>query len=435
MKILMMTNTYTPHIGGVARSVDTFTREYRKRGHEVLVVAPTYENMPEQEEGTFRVPAIQNFNGSDFSVALPFPADLQRAIQKFGPDIVHSHHPFLIGSTAVRIAHLYEIPLVFTHHTRYEEYTHYAPGDSPPLKRFIVRLSTSYANLCDQVFAPSQSIATLLRQRGVESPIDVVPTGVDIARFQKGSGPGLREAVGIPREAFVVGHVGRLAPEKNLPYLAQAVTKFLKMAPHAHFLVVGEGASERDIRKIARNAGVNERVHLLGALDHPLLASAYQAMNVFAFASQTETQGMVLTEAMAAGAPVVAISGPGVNEILDDGSNGRLLPSNASAQSFAEALDGLSRRPRDELTRMSEAAEATARRYTIDTCVDKALGIYDTLVGVEPVKKPRAYSLWTAAQRFIEAEWDVLRNVADAAGAAFKSEQSRTGFPKRRRSS
>ncbi|MDX1711415.1 MAG: glycosyltransferase [Rhodovibrionaceae bacterium] len=434
MKILMMTNTYTPHIGGVARSVETFTQEYRARGHDVLVVAPTYENMPDKEEGTFRVPAIQNFNGSDFSVALPFPADLQRAIQKFAPDIVHSHHPFLIGSTAVRIAHLYEIPLVFTHHTRYEEYTHYAPGDSPPLKRFIVRLSTSYANLCDQVFAPSESIAKLLRQRGVESPIEVVPTGVNLERFQEGSGAGLRQAVGIPEQAFVVGHIGRLAPEKNLPYLARAVVQFLKNAPNAHFLVVGEGASERDIRKIARNADVSDRVHLLGALDHPLLASAYQAINVFAFASQTETQGMVLTEAMAVGTPVVAISGPGVDEIVDDGSNGRLLASNASAQSFADALDGLSRRETKEFERMCDAARETARSYAIDNCVDRALGIYDKLVGKEPVKKPNAYNLWTAAQRFIEAEWDVFRNVADAAGAALKSNQGRTRLSKRKKS-
>ena len=147
MRILMMTNTFTPHVGGVARSVESFTASYRKLGHHVLVVAPEFDNMPSEETDVVRIPAIQNFNGSDFSVVLPIPSNLRSAVEAFEPEIVHSHHPFLIGSTALRLARQYSLPIVFTHHTMYEKYTHYVPGDSKTLKRFVINLSTRYANL------------------------------------------------------------------------------------------------------------------------------------------------------------------------------------------------------------------------------------------------------------------------------------------------
>jgi glycosyltransferase involved in cell wall biosynthesis len=134
-----------------------------------------------------RIPAIQNFDGSDFSVVLPVPGRLREALDRFRPEIAHAHHPYLLGMTALRIARYRNLPLVFTHHTRYEEYTHYVPLDSPLLKRFVIELATRYANLCDQVFAPSQSIAELIRGRGVTTPVAVVPTGVEIERFAQGT--------------------------------------------------------------------------------------------------------------------------------------------------------------------------------------------------------------------------------------------------------
>ena len=173
MNILIFTNTFTPHVGGVARSVEAFTEEYRKRGHRVLVVAPEFPDMPPDEVDVVRITAIQNFNASDFSIALPLHAHLSETLDDFQPDIVHSQHPFLLGMTALRTARYRKLPLVFTHHTLYEQYTHYVPGDSPALKRFAIDLATRYANLCDQVFAPSVSIQTLLLERGVTTPVAV----------------------------------------------------------------------------------------------------------------------------------------------------------------------------------------------------------------------------------------------------------------------
>ncbi|HEU5359886.1 MAG TPA: glycosyltransferase, partial [Candidatus Deferrimicrobiaceae bacterium] len=326
MNILMVTNAFLPHVGGVARSVQGFTAEFRRGGHRVVVVAPIFEGIPRNETDVIRVPAIQNFNGSDFSVPVPVSGKVISALKTFIPQIVHSHHPFLLGDTALRVAATRDIPVVFTHHTMYEKYTHYVPGDSPRLKRFVLDLVTGYCNLCDAVIAPSQTVAEEIGRRGVKVPVEVIPTGVNVGVFSSGNGDAFRKRMGIPPDAFLIGHVGRLAPEKNLEFLAGCVIRFLHRTRRAHFLLVGEGVLKKEIERTFAAQELAERFHSLGVMDHPELASAYQAMDVFVFASRTETQGMVLTEAMAAGTPVVAVDASGVREVVRDGENGRLVP-------------------------------------------------------------------------------------------------------------
>ena len=418
MNILMMTNTFTPHVGGVARSVEAFTVEYRKRGHRVLVIAPEDENMPENEVDVIRIPAIQHFNGSDFSVVLSTPGYLTEAIKEFKPDIVHSHHPFLIGGTALRMARIHELPIVFTHHTMYEQYTHYVPGDSETLKRFVIKLSTSYSNLCDQVFAPSESVASVLCDRGVFAPIDVVPTGVNLKQFARGNGPGFRAAMDIPQDAIVVGHVGRLAPEKNLEFLAEALVAFFKNESRAHFLVVGGGPSAKTIREIFSREKLAGRLHITGVLDHPLLTSGYRAMDVFVFASKSETQGMVLTEAMAAGVPVVALDAPGPREVVLDHHNGRLLYSE-TVEEFLSALQWVASLPSEQMQQLKQIAQNTAEKFSMGHCANKALALYENISGNEFVHKHEEYNAWTATLRLIKTEWNVLKAVAGAAGSAF----------------
>ena len=429
MNIMMMTNTFTPHVGGVARSVERFTAAYRAQGHRVMVVAPKFEKMAEGELDVVRIPAIQHFNGSDFSVVLPLHAHLASAALAFHPDIIHSHHPFLLGGTALRLARRHDLPLIFTHHTMYEQYTHYVPGDSRALKQFVIQLSTSYANLCDLVFAPSQSVAELLRARGVRTPIEVVATGVDVKAFTQGSGPGFRAAMAIPEDAFVIGHLGRLAPEKNLRFLAQAVADYLQTDSRAHFLLIGNGPSEEIIQKIFSRRGLVQRLHHVTVLEQPLLASGYQAMDLFIFASRSETQGMVLTEAMAAGVPVVALDAPGVREVVVDGVNGRLL-KDESVDAFVTALRFMAHLSSAQMTLLKEGARRTARDFSQESTAAKALALYE---GVRQRKQRgnrqavtyhEEYGIWEGMLRRIRVEWDIFKNVLDAADAAFHGEES-----------
>jgi glycosyltransferase involved in cell wall biosynthesis len=425
----MFTNTYLPHVGGVARSVQFFSEDLIERGHQVLVVAPTYAGRSDSRGDRIRVvrvPAIQEFNGSDFSVRIPLPFTISQQIEQFSPHVVHSHHPFLLGDAAVRVARKWALPLVFTHHTRYERYTHYVPLDSDPLKNFVIGLSTAYANLCSRVVAPSYSLAELLMRRGVHRPIVEIPTGVDVSFFAGGQGEGFRRRHSIPADALVLGHVGRLAPEKNLVYLADAVASSLEEIPSARFLVAGNGPSEADIRKKFADRNMQERLHLMGELSGRQLRDAYSAMDLFVFSSKSETQGMVLVEAMAAGKPVIALDASGSREVVRDGENGRLLPRNASAQDFAAAIRRF--RSGSELAhRWIDGARQTARVFSRLTCAQKLESLYsealDEYGDHAPTDMDELGPLDTLAER-IKTEWDLLSRKTGAVLEAVQSNNS-----------
>ena len=417
MNILMATNTFSPHVGGVARSVEAFTSEFRRLGHCVWVVAPVFEGAPKKELGVIRVPAVQHFNGSDFSVRLPIPSFLFPSLDRFKPDIIHAHHPFLLGDTALRIAAVHDVPLIFTHHTMYEQYTHYVPGDSLTLKRFVIELSTGFANLCDAVIAPSDSIESILKERGVKTPITVIPTGVHVERFQQGDGERFRRLNKIPKDAFVVGHVGRLAPEKNLEFLSKSVADFMRNHEKAHFVVAGSGPSKLEIRTFFESQDLDQRMHLLGVLQAEDLVDAYHAMNIFAFTSKTETQGMVLTEALGAGIPVVAVDAPGVREVLRDGANGCLIPRE-DVRMFSDALAGFVCVSQEKRKTFQDEARQTAQRFSIGETAKKTLGLYENLLDKSRVQKKVEGSVWQSALHVIEAEWEVWNNRAHAARIA-----------------
>lgn len=419
MNIVLMSNTYTPHVGGVARSVEAFRNAYRRKGHRVLVVAPDYPDMP-REEDVIRIPAIQNFNASDFSVALPVPQGLTKTLTAFKPDIVHSQHPFLLGMTALRTARIFDIPLVFTHHTLYEEYTHYVPGDSIRLKAFVIELGTRYAESCDMVFTPSNSIADLLRKRGVRTRIEVIPTGVEPEKFARGDGAAFRQSRHIPSDAFVIGHMGRLAEEKNLDFLAKAVLAFMKNDDRSVFLVVGSGDFETAIRELFRREGMEQRLVMTGTLQNQALADSLHAMDVFTFASFTETQGMVLTEAMAAGVPVIALQANGVRDVLKHEVNGFLVPD-PDIEDFTGALKRYRALDETARQRMIGDARRTADEFSMESCADAALASYSRVcreAGPPNFDKDRQ---WEQILNRLEAEWEILKSLASAGEKAFST--------------
>ena len=392
------------------------------------MVCPEFENAPKQEPDVVRVPAIQRFNGSDFSVVLVTPRRLRAAVEAFAPDITHSNHPFLLGATAVRLARMLDVPLVFTHHTMYEHYTHYVSGDSEAMRRFAVQLSTNYANLSDAVLAPSELVATILRRRGVGVPIHVVPTGVRLDDFEAGSGSGFRAIMGLLEGAFVVGHVGRLAPEKNLDFLADGVAGFLAETPSAHALIVGGGPSMPAMRAALQRPGLKERVHFAGVLHGLFLVSAYKAMDAFAFASLSETQGMVLVEAMAASVPVVALAAPGVEEVVCDGINGRVLP-NGDPGALAAALCEIATLPIEQRQILRHGARQTAEAYSLTRTGDAAIKVYETLLTRSRAAKREAHDAWQRTLRLLRSEWDLLAGMADAAVAPREDERQVEGAP------
>jgi len=417
MKICMFTNAYLPHVGGVARSVALFTEDLRRKNHQVLVIAPTFSESPEPDPHILRVPAIQNFNASDFSVRIPVPFLIDQEMDAFAPDLIHSHHPFLLGDAALRAARRRRRPLVFTHHTQYEKYTHYVPFDSEPLKQFVSNLATAYANLCSAVVAPSDSIARLIRRRGVEVPVKVIPTGVDLAFFEEGSGDVFRSEWNIPRKTFVIGTCSRLAPEKNLAFLAHAAADYICGDPAALFLVLGEGPSGEDIRRVFADHGLEKQLIMTGSQSGTALSNAYNAMDLFVFASKTETQGLVLLEAMAAGKPVMALDASGTREVVEDGRNGRLLPAETTEKQFSEEIAAFRKCPETN-NQWRAAARRTAQELSRRNCARQLETLYRSVLeadGAPSDETDDALISWNKLLEGIKAEWELLTEKTAAA--------------------
>jgi 1,2-diacylglycerol 3-alpha-glucosyltransferase len=417
MKILMMTNTYAPMVGGIEESIRSFTVEFEKLGHEVFIVAPECEGVPPDEVGVIRLRAIEKFNHSDFSIALPLSSLLPELMKTFMPDIIHCHHPFWIGDIALRLSSKYHIPLVFTYHTMFEKHMHYLPIQNDGMKRFIIDLFTGYANLVTQVIVPSESVREILLERGVKTPMTVVPTGIDLQKFFKGEGNAIRQRLGIPLDDIVIGYVGRLAIEKNLEFLGQSVADYLKKDTKAHFLIGGDGPLKDRIKEIFDEKGVGKQLHLAGVLKDQDLVDCYHAMDVFAFASLSETQGLVLVEAMSAGVPVVAVDAPGVREVVKDGYNGRLILEE-NKNNFSEALSWYCKQSQSKIENMKANALATTKEFSIDLCAYRMLKVYQDVSLKELVWSDHKNTAWDSLSDRLKSEWGMFKNMMHAGGAA-----------------
>ena len=310
------------------------------------------------------------------------------------------------------------IPIIYTFHTRYDLYGHYVVQDSEVLRRLVRSLATGYCNMCDAVIAPSASIAYYLHGNGVSAPVSVIPTGVDTALLASGDAVRGRLAAAIPRDVPVVGHVGRLAQEKNLEFLAGAIAACLRQAPERHALIVGDGPMRGVMQDVFDRSGVAPRVCFTGVLTGDALCDAYAAMDVFAFSSFSETQGLVLAEAMASGTPVVALDAPGVREVVDDARNGRLLAPAVETGAFAGALAELLDLDSAARTHFAAAAKETAEQFSMDRSHDRIVALYQSARNQELQGKVSDDSAWRVAKRSIERELDIIGNIAHAVGAA-----------------
>ncbi len=426
MNICMFTNTYLPHVGGVARSVSCFEQDLRRLGHRVLVIAPTFHGEPEDEDPArvLRVPAIRNFNGSDFSASIPAPLQIHKRVDEFAPDIIHSHHPYLLGDAAIRAGRSRNLPVIFTHHTRYEEYTHYVLS-SKTMQKFVINLATAYANGCTWVIAPSGSIAELIKERGVTAPVEVIPTGVDCQRFQQGDGGRFRQKAGIAGNVELIGHVGRLAPEKNLDFLAAAVKSYLRQNTRAKFLVVGDGPSAPELKASFARDDLADRLIMAGKKTGDDLVDAYCAMDIFVFSSHSETQGLVVAEAMAAGCPVIALDASGVREVVKDHHNGRLLPAVAGTEEFAKALWGCFA-DGELAARWRQNAQTTAREFDRLKMAQKILDLYQRARQNQldtAQEYHRFFERWEHLLAGVKNEWDMLSSKVGAIADTFGTDE------------
>lgn len=415
MNIAMFTNTYKPMVGGAEKSIEVFTEDLRAAGHRTLVICPAFEGCETSTEHVLYLPSIKRVASTRYSLYLPFTSELRQRLEQFDPDVLHAHQPFHLGDTALRYGRTSSLPVVFTHHTMYERYVDDQSGEYESLKRLAIHLPTLYANLCDAVVAPTPSIKSLIQERGVETPVHVIPTGIDTDRFANGSRQRAQERWNLDDQAITAGHVGRLIPAKNLEYLAEAVAKWLEQTGgDGRFLLVGDGETRDDMADIIENHGVSDRVVIAGELKGDDLLDAYAAMDLFVFSSRTDTQGLVLVESMSAGTPVVALDATGARDVVKDGQSGRLLDADSTPDDFAKVMTELSQ-DRKQLQAMGQQANQRAvEYYDRAVCCDQLAELYRNLI--EQQQNEKDLESWEQLTERLGVEWDLFSEKLMAAG-------------------
>ncbi|HXF81492.1 MAG TPA: glycosyltransferase [bacterium] len=379
LRIVMCSESYLPRISGVTHALAALTRGLRERGHRVVIAAPRYPGHRDDDPDIVRFPSLRPPHTPDFPLAVPLAPVAWRRLIGSQPDVVHSHAPFLMGAVAARLARRTGRPLIFTYHTLYDEYVHYAPFGRRQMTAAVVRrYVTAYANRCAVVVAPSHAVADRLRGQGVTARIEVVPTAtIDPAVFAALDPSGVRAAYGLPADAPLVVTASRLAPEKSVDLVLEAFAH-LAAGRSARLLVVGGGPAEAALRAQAERLGLAGRVVFTGLLPHRRALECLAAGDLFLYASRTETQGLVVAEAMAAGLPVVAVDAGGVSEAVVDGRTGFLVGPEAAALAAHAALL-LDDEPRRQA--MASAARAAAAAYSVAAVTERMIAVYESARG------------------------------------------------------
>jgi 1,2-diacylglycerol 3-alpha-glucosyltransferase len=342
VRVLFISDVYFPRVNGVSTSIRTFRQDLANSGVDTTLVAPRYQAADEEapEPGVVRVAASRvPRDPEDRRMAW---RELTRALDALSAqdfDLVHIHTPFIAHYAGVRYAHRTGVPCVATYHTFFEEYLHhYVPLLPRPVSRYLARSFTR--SQCAQVqalIAPSEPMRAVLSAYGVRTPVHVLPTGLAVDRFRRGDGAAFRAREGIAAQRPLVTYIGRVAHEKNIGFLVQVFAEVLKCVPDALMVIAGEGPARESLRAQVAALGLAEQVHFAGYLERDsALLDCYAAADAFVFASRTETQGLVLLEAFAQGAPVVSTAELGTRSILTAASGALIVPE--EHQAFAAAV-------------------------------------------------------------------------------------------------
>jgi 1,2-diacylglycerol 3-alpha-glucosyltransferase len=362
MRVLFISDVYFPRVNGVSTSIRTFRTDLHDAGVETVLVAPDYGTAAADEAAVVRVAsgAVPRDPEDRRMKYFALRARLQQ-LESQHFDLVHVHTPFLAHYAGVRFAARRGIPVMATYHTFFEEYLHhYVPLLPRPVGRALARSFTR--SQCAQlaaIVAPSEPMRALLLDYGISTRIQVIPTGLPAERYVPGDGARFREHYGIGAQRPLLLYVGRVAHEKNIEFLLHAFVALRRMRADALLVIAGEGPAREHLQSQVTELGIGADVQFVGYLDRERgLADCYAAADVFVFASRTETQGLVLLEALAQGRPVVSTAHLGTASILQAGCGARVAPEKPDvfAQAIADILDDPARAARLSAQARSYAA-------------------------------------------------------------------------------
>lgn len=379
LTIGFFTDTYRPQINGVATLLPILERVLRERGHEVYVFAPAYETRRAhlERERIFRFPAFPFWYHKESRVTIPYHREARRVFQRL--DVVHSHTPFTMGMLGIRVARRYGIPHLHTYHTLFTEYLHYLPRYLRPSPEFVKRVSRAFCNRCDGVTVPTTPMREELLSYGIRVPIWVLLFGMDMDAFSGPPKRDVRAELGLSPQEKLLLCAGRLSREKNVSFVLRAFRRVLAHRRDVHLVIVGDGPARVELEQEAQALQLGDRVIFTGYRPWDALVDYYKTADLFVYGSKTETQGIVFTEAQAAGLPVVAVGEMGALEAVQDGVTGILTPEDEDA--FAQAVLKLLQ---DEAlySKMSRAAREISERNSVQRSAERLLEIYDELLAL-----------------------------------------------------
>jgi glycosyltransferase involved in cell wall biosynthesis len=372
MNIAFFSESYKPYLSGVTNSIETLKKGLEGLGHKVMVFSPGYPG-ERQMPGVYRFPSLPApYPG--YRLTIPVPGKYFDLLKTTKIDIIHSHSPYQLGLLSMNYARKLKVPFVFTMHTMLGKYMHYIPLIPDKLLDLISsRYIKGFSNRCDRVVVPTEKVKQQLSSIGITSKIEIVPTGIDLSLVDSASPSGIRGKYGIPDGAKLLIFVGRLAKEKNIEFLLKAFETIRSQYDNVYLLLAARGPMEAELRKIA-----SKNVIFAGEISYPKVLDYYAASDIFVFSSLSETQGLVLAEAMASGIPQVAVDAEGVSDVVKDGITGFLTP--LSIEDFSSKVLKLLE-DRDLWLSMSSASKYAARSdYSKEVFARKIELIYKSMI-------------------------------------------------------
>lgn len=379
LRIAMFSDSALPILNGVSVSLSGLIGELRNAGHSVHLFTARYPGFKDPDPNTYRFRAIETPISKGYPVSYPPFYRMLRVFRRQEYDIIHTHTPFVLGMVGLRWAEAHQVPIVSTYHTLYDRYSHYIPILPRRYVRFRIAKHTNfYYNQVAHVITPTEASYRWLHRHSVSTPVSIVPTG--IIQGPKHPRAETRNALGLAPELKVLLYVGRLAKEKNLETIFEASAIAFRKDSSLRLLLVGDGPYRNECRTMVRRLNIGDRVKFLGFLPHTEVERYYAAADLFVFASTTETQGLVVQEAMMYGLPAIVVAGGGAEDAVTDGANGHVVKNDpeAFAQSVLELL-------MDEsvYSAMSTHAQKSARMHGMGEMAKQVVSLYRNVIEQE----------------------------------------------------
>ncbi len=377
MKIGFFTNGYLPQKNGVATTVAGYAKALRKQGHEVYIIAPKYPHYKNDTKNIIRLTSLKVQQKTDIRVALYLPERGLAKALSIDFDIIHGHSGGPITLLGWEVARRKNIPFVLTYHTLWTKYTHYFFKGLVITPKMVERASKVFGNTCDGIIAPTGRVKKELKTYGIKKPIDIIPNGIHLSNFENVTTEYLHRKAKILHQTKIILYLGRLGKEKSIDVLLKAFQRVHRELPQTAFVLIGEGTEKENLENLAKKLKIADAVYFLGGIDYKHVPKALAGSDLFVFASKTETQGMVVLEALASGLPVVAVNAHPFKDIITPPEHGLL--AKYDPKDFAEKMI-TSLTDEEYQQKVAEKAKRKAAEFSLEALTPELEKFYQNVI-------------------------------------------------------